>query len=144
MLAAQTLPPAPANSPPRRVRPPGGACFGTLERMRSSVSIVLFFLLSGFFLSTLLGALEHSRKLLGVATACFVAVACVIALLTPIQLPSWRPGSRPGNTGSTVGSDGELYGHHHGHHDARLAGGRARRLLITTEALVVRPPLTTN
>ncbi len=33
--------------------------------VKSSVSIVLFFLLSGLFLTVLLGALEHSRKLLG-------------------------------------------------------------------------------
>ena len=63
---------------------------------------MLFFLLSGFFLSTLLGAIEHSRKLLAIAAACFVAVACVIAFLTPIQLPSFRFGSREGNGDSTV------------------------------------------
>lgn len=70
--------------------------------MKSSISIVLFFLLSGFFLSALLGALEHSRKLLGIAAACFVAVACVIAFLTPIHLPSWRLGSKQGGSDSTV------------------------------------------
>ncbi len=56
--------------------------------MKSSVSIVLFFLLSGFFLSVLLGALEHSRKLLAIAGGCLVAVVCVIVFLTPVQLPS--------------------------------------------------------
>jgi len=56
-------------------------------RVKSSVSIVLFFLLSGFFLSALLGAVEHSRKLLAVAGGCLVAVVCVIVFLTPVQLP---------------------------------------------------------
>jgi hypothetical protein len=56
--------------------------------MKSSVSIVLFFLLSGFFLCVLLGALEHSRKLLAIAGGCLVAVVCVIVFLTPVQLPS--------------------------------------------------------
>jgi hypothetical protein len=70
--------------------------------MKSSVSIALFFLLSGFFLSALLSALEHSRKLLAVAAVCFIAVACVIGFLTPIQLPpSWRLGARPGNGSPT-------------------------------------------
>jgi len=55
--------------------------------VKSSVSIVLFFLLSGFFLSALLGAVEHSRKLLAVAGGCLVAVVCVIVFLTPVQLP---------------------------------------------------------
>lgn len=56
--------------------------------MKGSISVVLFFLLSGFFLSALLGALERSRKLLGVAAGCCVAVVCVIVFLTPVQLPS--------------------------------------------------------
>jgi hypothetical protein len=56
--------------------------------VKNSVSIVLFFLLSGFFLSALLGALEHSRKLLAIAGGCLVAVVCVIVFLTPVQLPS--------------------------------------------------------
>ncbi len=55
--------------------------------MRSSVSIVLFLLLSGLFLSLLLGAIEHSRKLLAIAGACLAAVVCVIVILTPVQLP---------------------------------------------------------
>jgi len=52
------------------------------------VSIVLFFLLSGFFLAALLGAVERSRKLLGVAGACLVVLACIIVFLKPVQLPS--------------------------------------------------------
>ena len=64
------------------------AASGTLGNVRISISIVLFFLLSAFFLSVLLGALEHSRRLLGIATACLVAVVCVIVFLTPVQLPS--------------------------------------------------------
>ena len=67
--------------------------FGTLGCVKSSVSIALFFLLSGLFLSTLLGAVERSRKLLGVAAVCLVAVACLIVFLTPVRLPSWRLGS---------------------------------------------------
>ena len=60
--------------------------------MKSSIGVVLFFLLSGFFLSTLRGTLERSRRLLGVAGLCVVAVVCVIVFLTPVQLPSWRLG----------------------------------------------------
>jgi len=57
--------------------------------VKSSVSIVLFFLLSGFFLALLLGAIEHSRKLLLLAGGCLVAVVCIIVFLTPVQLPSF-------------------------------------------------------
>jgi len=60
--------------------------------VKSSVSIVLFFLLSGFFLAVLLGAIEHSRKLLGVAGGCLVAIVCIIVFLTPVELPSWHLG----------------------------------------------------
>jgi hypothetical protein len=91
--------------------------------VKSSISIVLFFLLSGFFLSALLGALEHSRKLLGVAAACFVAVACVIAFLTPIQLPSWRLGSRQDDSHSTLSTASDT------------AVGTTMSTTITTEAL---------
>jgi hypothetical protein len=73
--------------------------------VKSSISIVLFFLLSGFFLSALLGALEHSRKLLGIAAACLIVVACVIVFFTPVQLPSLRSGSRQGGSGTTIGAD---------------------------------------
>jgi hypothetical protein len=58
--------------------------------VKSSVSIVLFFLLSGFFLTVLLGALEHSRKLLALAGGCLVAIVCIIVFLTPVQLPSFH------------------------------------------------------
>lgn len=60
--------------------------------VKSSVSIVLFFLLSAFFLTALLGALEHSRKLLGMAGGCLAAVVLIIVFLTPVELPSWRFG----------------------------------------------------
>jgi len=63
--------------------------------VKSSIGILLFFLLSGFFLSTLLGALERSRKLLAVSGACLAAVVCVIVFLTPVQVPSWRLGLGP-------------------------------------------------
>lgn len=51
------------------------------------MSIALFFLLSGFFLAALLGALQRSRKLQGAAVACLVAIACIIVFLRPVQLP---------------------------------------------------------
>ena len=72
--------------------------------MKGSISIILFFLLSGFFLSVLLGAVEHSRRLLAIAGGCLVAVVCVIVFLTPVRLPSWSPGSGDGHTDMTVGS----------------------------------------
>jgi hypothetical protein len=56
--------------------------------VRSSVSIVLFFLLSGFFLAALVGAVERNRKLLGIAGACLVVLACIIVFVKPVQLPS--------------------------------------------------------
>jgi hypothetical protein len=76
--ARETGPPVPAAAP-----------FCYPEVVKSSVSIVLFFLLSGFFLAILLGAIEHSRKLLGVAAGCLAAVVCIIVFLTPVELPSW-------------------------------------------------------
>jgi hypothetical protein len=48
----------------------------------------LFFLLSGFFLAALLGAVERSRKLLGIAGACLVVLVCIIVFVKPVQLPS--------------------------------------------------------
>ncbi len=72
--------------------------------MKSSVSIALFFLLSGFFLTALLGAIEHSRKLLGISGAFLVVVVCVIVFLTPVQLPpSLRLGFGGDDTDSTDG-----------------------------------------
>ncbi len=71
---------------------PAAAPFCYPEVVKSSVSIVLFFLLSGFFLAILLGAIEHSRKLLGVAAGCLAAVVCIIVFLTPVELPSWHFG----------------------------------------------------
>ena len=54
------------------------------------MSIALFFLLSGFFLAALLGAVERNRKLLSVAGACLVVLACIIVFLKPVQLPPAR------------------------------------------------------
>jgi hypothetical protein len=75
--------------------------------VRSSVSIALFFVLSGFFLAALLAAIEHSRKLLAVAVACLAAVVCIIIFLTPVRLPDWLPGQDDGRDGggtsTTVG-----------------------------------------
>ena len=48
----------------------------------------MFFLLSGFFLAALVGAIERSRKLLGVAGACLVVLVCIIVFVKPVQLPS--------------------------------------------------------
>jgi hypothetical protein len=56
--------------------------------VRSSVSIALFFLLSAFFLTALLGALGKDRRWLGGAGVCLVALACIIVFLKPVQLPS--------------------------------------------------------
>lgn len=77
--------------------------------MRSSVSIALFFLLSGFFLFALLAAIEHSRKALAIAGACLAAVVCIIIFLTPVRLPDWLPGNHNGDrdgeaTSTTVGA----------------------------------------
>jgi hypothetical protein len=49
---------------------------------------VLFFLLSGFFLAVLVGAIERSRKLLGIAGACLVVLVSIIVFVKPVQLPS--------------------------------------------------------
>jgi hypothetical protein len=74
--------------------------------VRSSVSIALFFLLSGLFLSLLLGAIEHSRKLLAVAGGCLVAVVLIIVLLTPVQLPNlgWWNNDDGQGSGTVAGS----------------------------------------
>jgi len=57
-------------------------------RVKSSVSIVLFFLLSGFFLATLLGSIERNRRLLAVAGALLAVLVCIIVFVRPVQLPS--------------------------------------------------------
>lgn len=74
-------------------------------RVKSSISVVLFFLLSGFFLSALLGALQRSRKLLGIALACCVAVACVIVFLTPVRLPSFNFGCTGSSSTTTIAEE---------------------------------------
>jgi hypothetical protein len=51
------------------------------------VSIALFFVVSGFLLTALLGSIERSRKMLGVAAAFLVALACIIVFIKPVQLP---------------------------------------------------------
>jgi hypothetical protein len=58
--------------------------------VRASVSIVLFFLLSGFFLAALIGAIERNRKLLGIAGGCLVVLVCIIVFVKPVQLPSLK------------------------------------------------------
>ncbi|OFW57582.1 MAG: hypothetical protein A2133_03345 [Actinobacteria bacterium RBG_16_64_13] len=76
--------------------------------MKGSVSIALFFLLSGFFLTILLGAIEHSGKLLAISGGCLAAIVCIIVFLTPVEWPAWRLGlgDDPPNatSGSTAGS----------------------------------------
>jgi len=72
--------------------------------VKSSVSIALFFLLSGFFLSVLLGAIEHSGKLLISAGACLAAVVCIIVFLTPVEWPSWHLGLGGGDGNAAVSS----------------------------------------
>jgi hypothetical protein len=69
--------------------------------VRSSVSIILFLLLSGFFLAALVGALERSRKLLGIAGACLVVLALIIVFIKPVQLPSLKT-LRYGSTSTTA------------------------------------------
>jgi hypothetical protein len=73
--------------------------------MKSSVSIVLFFLLSAFFLTVLLGAIEHSRRLLLLAGGCLVAVVCIIVFLTPVRLPSFDLGRNSPATTTTMTSN---------------------------------------
>jgi hypothetical protein len=70
--------------------------------LKSSLSILLFFLLSGFFMAPLVGSLLRSRKILGAAAACFVAVACVIVFLHPVRLPSLGGQSGTTSTGTTT------------------------------------------
>jgi hypothetical protein len=70
--------------------------------VRSSVSIALFFLLSGFFLFSLLAAIEHSRKALAIALACLAAVVSIIVFLTPVQLPKWLPIGHDDETTTTT------------------------------------------
>jgi hypothetical protein len=73
--------------------------------VRSSVSIALFFLLSGLFLTLLLGVIEHSKKLLAVAGVCLAGVVCIIVFLTPVQLPNFGWGDDDEATaGSTTTS----------------------------------------
>ncbi len=66
--------------------------------MNSSVSILLFFLLSGFFTALLVGLLLRNRKLLGTAGACFVAIVCVLVFLHPIKLPPFGGSSNAGRS----------------------------------------------
>jgi hypothetical protein len=81
--------------------------------VRASVSIVLFFLLSGFFLAALIGAVERNRRLLGIAGACLVVLVCIIVFVKPVQLPSLsvlRHGTTTTTTtaGSSGGSSGTV------------------------------------
>lgn len=69
--------------------------------MKGPVSIALFFLLSGFFLSALLGAVERSGKLLLASGACLAAVVCVIVFLSPVQWPDWHLGAESGSDATT-------------------------------------------
>jgi hypothetical protein len=108
------------------------------------VSIALFFLLSGFFLSTLLGVLQHSRRLLGAAATCSVAVACVIVFLTPVQLPSWGFGSRSGGAASTstttTATGGPVVGTTAGEMDDTAATDAARLARrVTVETMAASP-----
>jgi Kef-type K+ transport system membrane component KefB len=72
--------------------------------VKSSVSIALFFLLSGFFLFALLAALQHSGKALAIAVVCVAAVVCIIVFLTPVRLPNWIPRLDKPGKGSTTTS----------------------------------------
>jgi len=113
MLAAQTLAPGARRGLPEGPvastdgvdpRLSGQGSFWYAGRVKSSVSIALFLLLSGFFLTALLGAIEHSRKLLGLSGVFLVVVVCVIVFLTPVQLPpSLRLGFGGDDTDTTDG-----------------------------------------
>lgn len=70
--------------------------------MKSSVSIALFFLLSGFFLTILLGAIERSGKLLLISGGCLAAIVCIIVFLTPVEWPSWHLGWGGDNDGTVT------------------------------------------
>ena len=75
--------------------------------VRSSVSIVLFFLLSGFFLAALVGAIERNRRLIGIAGACLVVLVSIIVFVKPVQLPSLsdlRHGTTTTTTSTTAAS----------------------------------------
>jgi hypothetical protein len=72
--------------------------------VKSSVSIALFFLLSGFFLTILLGAIEHSGKLLAIAGGCLAAVVCIIIFLTPVKWPAWHIGLGGGSNKAAITS----------------------------------------
>jgi hypothetical protein len=73
--------------------------------VKSSVSIALFFLLSGLFLTLMLGAIEHSKKLLAIAGVFLAGVVCIIVFLTPVQLPNFGWGDDDDEpTGLTIQS----------------------------------------
>lgn len=65
-----------------------GSPFWYAGRVKSSISILLFFVLSGFFLAALLAAIERSRRLLGIAAATLIVLTCIIVFVKPVQLPS--------------------------------------------------------
>jgi hypothetical protein len=71
--------------------------------VKSSVSIALFFLLSGFFLAVLLGAVERSRKLLAVAAGFLAAIVCIIVFLSPVDWPEWKLGLGDGHGSEATG-----------------------------------------
>ncbi len=101
--------------------------------MRSSVSIVLFFLLSGFFLAALLGAVERSRKLLGIAGACLVVLVCIIVFIKPVQLPSLSALTHGTSTTITTAGIG-----------AEKPAGAAITTSTGTPTSVTLPPTTTT
>ena len=68
---------------------------------------MLFFLLSGFFLAALVGAIERNRRLIGIAGACLVVLVCIIVFVKPVQLPSLsdlRHGTTTTTTSTTAAS----------------------------------------
>jgi hypothetical protein len=55
--------------------------------LKSSISILLFFLLSGFFMSLLVGLLDHNRRLLMISGVLLVAIVATVYFLLPVKLP---------------------------------------------------------
>ncbi len=96
----------------------------------------LFFLLSGFFLTILLGAIERSGRLLAVAGACLAAVVCIIIFLTPVKLPSWHTlrNSAPRDAATTTSTvEDTSPGPATGTTEAFLPNGTAVSFSLTTE-----------
>lgn len=61
--------------------------------MKSSISILLFFLVTGFFMSLLIGLLDRNRRLLIASGGLLIAIVATIYFLLPVKLPFAPHGS---------------------------------------------------